>query len=461
MTRAWCLIACAGTLLAACAAPDLRRGQASLESGDFAAAEEDLKPLAELGYEDAKMQLARVYSRRSDPESLQEAIALYRELLDDNPEVAVPLARTLMTEGNRNALQQAEEMLVKAEREGDPNAIMPLLELYSDHPEMDEKKRAGKLADRAAEIETPEAEAAVVKWYRRNAVAEPKYAKRLIEMCEPAKERLPDCYVDLARHYRATGDRKKLGALHGAAEKDQKRGYLAGAALERYAWSLVGEDYPGAAWPEAGYPMLKAAARNSTTAAVRMARVLMEHPHLDPDARPEQLLLKAGQEGHPEAALALGRMYLDGKLATADPAKAEKYLKQASGTQPAAHYYLGRLYHRGQLGQPDPVRAAQHFLTAARSGYARGDAALAELFSDNRGVRPNLPNAFVFASLAADEQVPDGAALLQQVRSLMKPAQIEEGKRLLKQELAVRESLPRAQPVSSNATPQDRAEVSP
>jgi alginate biosynthesis protein AlgK len=370
----------------------------------------------------------------------------------------VPLARTLIGEGNRQALQQAEAMLLEADRAGDPLAVMPLLDLYSDHPEMDTKNRAPRLAERVAKIGAPQAEASVVKWYRRNALTNAKYEARLIDMCEPAKERLPDCYVDLARHYRAAGAGKKLTALHEAAEKDFRRGALAGEALERYAWSLVNDNYPGKPWPEAGYPMLKAAARTSTTAAVRMARVLMESPHLDPDARPEQMLLKAGEQGHPEAALALGRLYLDGKLVGGDPVKAERFLRQAAGTEPSAHYYLGRLYGRGYLGAPDPVRAAQHYLTAARSGYARGDSALAEMFSENRGVRPNLSNAFVFASLAAEGQVPESAALLQQIRSQMKPGQVEEGRRLLQQEVAVRRSLPR---VPAPDTPQARAEASP
>lgn len=436
-------VSAAALLLAGCAAPDYRRGKAALEAGDIDAAEKDLQPLAGMGYDDAKLQLARVYARRTDPESLQKAIALYRELLDKDPAVAIPLARAMLSEGNETAIAQAEEMLIAADRQGNPLAPVLLLELYSDHPERDRGAQAARLAPRVAKMGTPEAEVAVIKWYRRNALSDPKFAKALVDLCEPAKDRLPDCYVDLARYYRAAGADKKLKALHEAALKAQAGGLFTPAIEEKYGWSLASEDLQGAPWPEAAYPMLKDASETSTTATIRMARLLIEYPHLDSAARPEQLLLKAGEQGQPEALLALGRLYLDGKLVPGDPERAEKYLRQASATLPQAHYHLGRLYGKGMLGKADPVRAAQHFLTAARGGYFKADQALAQLFSDNRGVKPNYANAYVFATLASQEQVPEGDELLKQVRASLPASQVDDARRLLKQEVAVRQGTPR------------------
>lgn len=459
MLRGSWTVVLAAALAAGCAAPDLRRGKAALESGDTAAAERDLAPLAGLGFEDAKMQLARVYAKRSDPESLQQAIALYRELLRTNPEVAVPLARTLMTEGNDAAIGQAEQMLLKAEADGDERALVPLLELYSDHPQRDRKQRAPAIAQKVAKLDTPDAEAAVIKWYRRNALADERYARELIKRCEPAKDRIPECYVDLARHYRTTENDKPLQALCNAAMGRFAEGALPTPVLERLGWSLVSEDYPGEPLPAVAHPMLKRAAQSSDVAAVRLARLLIEYPHLDPEGAPEQLLQKAAERGNPEASLALGRLYLDGKLAPADPPRAAKYFERAAPSLPAAHYYLGRIYKRGYLGKSEPVRAAQHFLTAARGGYARADQALAQLFSDNRGVRPNLANAFVFATLAAGSETPEGAAMLRQIRAAMKPAQVQEAERLLRMELAVRNATLSTPPtaVSMQATPREEA----
>jgi alginate biosynthesis protein AlgK len=454
-------LACVAAVVAGCTAPDLRRGKAELEAGDVEAAEAQLLPLAQLGYADAKMQLARVYARRADPESLQAAIALYRELLETDASVAVPLARTLLTEGVNNpaAVDQAEQMLLKAENEGDEGALVPLLELYSDHPERDKQRRAPKLARAVAELETPDAEAAVVKWYRRNALTDPKFAKELIRRCEPARERLPDCYVDLARHHRAAGHDKEVRELAAEALNRNTLGAVPAHTLERLAWSLVSEDIPGKPLPEAAQPMLKRAAGGSDTAKVRLARLLIEYPHLDPDGNPEDLLLKAASQGNPEASLALGRLYLDGKLAPADPVKATRHFEKAAAALPAANYYLGRIYKRGYLGNSDPVKAARYFLTAARSGYPRADQALAQLFSDNRGVRPNIVNAFVFASIAAEAETPEGALMLNEIRAVMKPEQIQEGERLLRQELGVRANLappPDPTAVSMQTPPQER-----
>ncbi|HUR41952.1 MAG TPA: tetratricopeptide repeat protein [Verrucomicrobiae bacterium] len=439
MTRALCTLTCVSVMLAGCVAPDLGRGKAALEAGDTETAERDLAPLAELGYEDAKLALARVYARRTDPESQKQAIALYTELLKEDPAVAVPLARMLMADGgNAQTLAQAEKILDKAHKGGDPRAAIALLELYSDHPQRDTRQRSATLAAQVGKQRTPEAEVAVIKWYRRNALTDTKFAAELIKRCENAKDRLPECYVDLARHYRASGNDKEVRELAKNAQGRFSVGVLPSPVLEKLAWSLVSEDIPGTAYPDLAQPMLKTAAETSDVARVRLARLLIENPHLDPEGKPELLLLKAAERGSAEASLVLGRMYLDGKLAAADPVKALKYLEQAAAAEPAAHYHLGRIYKRGYLGKSDPVLAARYYLTAARSGYARADQALAQLFSDNRGVRPNLANAYVFASIAAEAKTPEGALMLKQIRALMKPGDLQEAERLLKQELAVR-----------------------
>lgn len=462
MTRTPFTLAIVGALVGACSAPDLGRGKARLEAGDIAAAEADLAPLAQLGFEDAKMQLARVYAKSGDPKQQQQAIALYREMLDKDPLVAVPLARALMEGGNEAGLLQAEQILLKSLDGKDPRAYVALLELYSDHPERDGKRRAPALAEQVAKVRSAEAEVAVIKWYRRNALADARYGKELVKRCESARDRLPDCYVDLARHYRATGNDKSVRELLAAANRRFTGGSLPPLVLEKLAWSVVSEDIGGTPMPELARPLLARAAETSDTARVRLARLLIEYPHLDPDGNPEQLLLKAAERGNAEASLALGRLYLDGKLAPADPARALKYFERAAPTEPAAHYHLGRIFRRGYLGKPDPVLAARHFLTAARGGYPRADQALAQLFSDNRGVRPNLANAFVFATIAAENKTPEGALMLKQIRALLKPAQLQEAERLLRQELAVRGGGPSAAPTAvSLQSPPTPREVTP
>lgn len=461
MTRTWCALLCVA-LVSGCAVPDLKRGKAEVDAGDMASAERDLKPLSQMGYDDAKLQLARVYAKSNDPEALQDAIALYRELLVKDPGVAVPLAKTLMADGNEVALDQALEMLLAAERRGDESAAPALLSFYADHPERDTGHRAPALAEKVARLKGPDAEAAVVKFDRRNALADPRYARELVNRCEKARDRLPECYVDLGRYYRASGSDKKLRALCNSAMGRAGAGSMPDEVLGRLGWALVSDDIPGKSLPEVAHPMLQRAAAHSSLGAVRLARLLIEYPYLDPNASPEQLLLKAANQGQPEAQLALGRLYMDGKLAPADPRKAVKYFELAAPQLPAAHYYLGRIYKRGHLGDTDVVLAARHFLTAARAGYARADYELARMFSDNRGVRPDLASAFVFASLAAGKDVPNAADVLQQIRAQMKPGQMQNAQRTLRMEVAVRETLPQAlDPDQAPLPAQAQAEVMP
>lgn len=462
MTRAFPTVLLAGALLGACAAPDLGRGKAHLEAGEFEAAEADLAPLAQLGFEDAKIQLARVYARSGDPEQQKQAIALYREMLDKDPSVAVPLAHILLDSNNEQALAQAEQILLKSLDGKDPRAYVALLGLYSDHPERDTKRRAPELARQVAKVRTLEAEGVLIKYYRRNALADERFARELIRRCEDAVDHLPDCYVDLGRHYRATGNDKALRALVDKANNRFLAGALPPPVLEKLGWSLVSDDIGGTPLPEAARPLLARAAESSDTARVRLARLLIEYPHVDPDSKPEQLLLTAAERGNAEASLALGKLYLDGKLAPADPGRALKYFERAAASEPAAHYHLGRIHKRGYLGKPDPVLAARHFLTAARAGYPRADQALAQLFSDKRGVRPNLANAWVFATIAAANKTPEGALMLGQIRAQMTSTQLRDAERLLRQELAVRGIAPdaAATAVSLQAQPTPR-EVTP
>jgi alginate biosynthesis protein AlgK len=417
------LAACALLAAFACAAlppepdlPDLRRGQKAAAAGDIAGAEHDLVPLAQMGYPAAQVALAGLYGQSEDPETLAKAVKWYRIAAQQDPAVMVPLARVLLELDQPATFAEAEKFLRTADRKGDKRALAALLEFYTDHPERDARGETAALVARAEKQKGSETEAALIRWYRHN-VADERAARALAQRCARAKERVPECYVDLARHYRSHNDERALAALAAEAPKRHAGGALPAPLLERMAWSLVSEGVAGEPRPDLAYPLLKRMMQSSPTALVRVARLQVEYPHLDPDSNPEQLLQAALAQGSTEAALALGRLYMNGTRVVADPQKAERYLLDAAATQPAAHYFLGRLYKRGELGTAEPLRAAEHLLTAARGGYARADYLLAQLFSDNRGVKPNRVNAAVFASIAAGNGVAEAAPLLATLRA--------------------------------------------
>ena len=425
MTAARGLAACALLAALACAAlppepdlPDLRRGQKAAAAGDVAGAERDLVPLAQMGYPAAQVALAGLYGQAEDPATLAKAVHWYRIAAQNDPKVAVPLARVLLKLDDPATFAEAGNVLRAADRKGDPRALAALLEFYTDHPERDTAREIGALVARAEKQKGPETEAALIRWYRHN-LADERAARALAQRCARAKARVPECYVDLARHYRSSNEPRALAALAAEAPKRHASGALPAPVLERMAWSLVSESVPGEPRPDLAYPLLKRMMQGSKTALVRVARLQVEYPHLDPGSNPERLLQDALAQGSAEAALALGRLYMNGTRVVADPQKAERYLLDAAATEPAAHYFLGRLYKRGELGVADPPRAAEHLLTAARGGYARADYLLAQLFSDNRGVKPNRVNAAVFASLAAGNGVAEAAPLLATLRAAM------------------------------------------
>lgn len=428
----------AAGLVACGSMPDLKRGRAALEAGDDVAAESDLRPLAERGYRDARLKLARIYADRESPDEMAAAADWYRELMQDDPTLDTQLARVLIRMGGQQNLKEAEYLLRNAEARGDARALAELIELLTLHPEMDPKRSATELVRRAEALKSPETEYVVVRWYRQNMGDDGRYAQELVRICGQAKERISECYIDLARHYRDIDNGDELRKLGEEALRRQGAGEIPAETVQRLAWMIATDDIGGEPQPELAHKMLKSASEQSMLARVRLARLLIEYPHLDPEAKPEQLLLSAVSKGYPEAALALGRLYMGRGNVPVDPERAQYYLRQAAAALPAANYHLGKIYKRGDLGRADPVAAARHFLLAARGGYVRADLALAELFSDARGVKVNLPNAFSFAKIAARNKVPNADALLLQIQTAMSSQDRDQGENVMNKELQVR-----------------------
>ncbi|MCR3783063.1 alginate biosynthesis TPR repeat lipoprotein AlgK, partial [Pseudomonas aeruginosa] len=145
-------------------------------------------------------------------------------------------------------------------------------------------------------------------------------------------------------------------------------------------------------------------------------------------------LKNAQDAAQPRAELLLGRLYYDGKWAPQDPRKAERHLLKAAASEPQANYYLGQIYRRGFLGKVYPQKAVDHLILAARAGQASADMALAQLWSQGRGIQPNRVNAYVFGQLAVQQQVPQASDLLGQIEAQLPPAERSQAQQLLKRE---------------------------
>ena len=143
----------------------------------------------------------------------------------------------------------------------------------------------------------------------------------------------------------------------------------------------------------------------------------------------------------PRAELLLGKLYYEGKWVPADAKAAEAHFEKAVGKEVAADYYLGQIYRRGYLGKVYPQKALDHLLTAARNGQNSADFAIAQLFSQGKGTKPDPVNAYVFSQLAKAQDTPEANDLAAQLEAPLTPEQRAQGQRLVQQELAARGTL--------------------
>ena len=171
---------------------------------------------------------------------------------------------------------------------------------------------------------------------------------------------------------------------------------------------------------------------------VSLAQLLYDYPELGDVDKMMEYLDNGRAADQPRAELLLGRLYYEGKMVLPDAHKAEEHLQKAAATQLSAHYYLGQLYRRGYLGNPDPQKAVDQLLTAARGGQSSADFAIAQLFSQGKGIKPDPVNAWVFGQLAMLQDTPEAKDLAAQLNDQLPPEKRAIAQRLLQQEQQVR-----------------------
>ena len=174
---------------------------------------------------------------------------------------------------------------------------------------------------------------------------------------------------------------------------------------------------------------------------VSLAQLLYDFPELGDVDTMLKYLNNGRAADQPRAELLLGKLYYEGKWVPADAKVAEEHFQKAVGKEVAADYYLGQIYRRGYLGKVYSQKALDHLLKAARNGQNSADFAIAQLFSQGRGTKPNPLNAYVFSQLAKAQDTPQATELATTLEAQLPPAQLAEAQRLLKQEQAVRGSL--------------------
>lgn len=281
-----------------------------------------------------------------------------------------------------------------------------------------------------------QADLAQILFYRTQGTYD-QHLGEIERICQGMLTQADVCYVELATVYQKQGKAEKQQDLL----KRLLAGYRAGAvpAQRVEAVALVLAD------AELGKPdesqaqkMLEAIAPSYPAAWVSLARLLYDYPGLGDTESMLSYLDNGRAAALPRAELLLGRLYYEGKLVPQDPHKAEQHLRKAAPSEPSANYFLGQLYLRGYLGDIYPQKALDHLLSAARNGQINADFALGQMYSQGKGIQPDLVNAYVFSQLALPKNTPQASELARAIAQRLTPAQLAQAERLLREERQLR-----------------------
>ncbi|HHA3885067.1 TPA: alginate biosynthesis TPR repeat lipoprotein AlgK, partial [Pseudomonas aeruginosa] len=328
--------------------------------------------------------------------------------------------------------REAERLLSQAFEQGEDSALVPLIVLYLQYPqswpEIDPQQRIDQWRARGL----PQADLAQIILYRTQGT----YAQHLGEIeqvCQRWLRRMDVCWYELATVYQMQGNAEKQKALLEQLRAAYKAGRVPGERVDSVAGVLADGEL-GQPDPQTAQALLEEIAPSYPAAWVSLAKLLYDYPDQGDLEKMLGYLKNAQDAAQPRAELLLGRLYYDGKWAPQDPRKAERHLLKAAASEPQANYYLGQIYRRGFLGKVYPQKAVDHLILAARAGQASADMALAQLWSQGRGIQPNRVNAYVFGQLAVQQQVPQASDLLGQIEAQLPPAERSQAQQLLKRE---------------------------
>ncbi|HEX7111483.1 MAG TPA: tetratricopeptide repeat protein [Mizugakiibacter sp.] len=207
--------------------PDFARGQAAAAAGRTTEAESNFLPLAERGYVEAQLALARLYARLHTQQSTQQAIHWFRVAAEKAPQQAeVPLARLLLQQDRTPQLAEAQRLFTHAwDDRQDPEALAGLIELYTASPGLDTQERMPTLVATAEQLDQPVTNGALIGWYRATR-GMPGHDARLLSMCRKSLNVAPTCYADLLRDARARNDQKGMRQMVAVATSQVGQGLI-------------------------------------------------------------------------------------------------------------------------------------------------------------------------------------------------------------------------------------------
>lgn len=285
----------------------------------------------------------------------------------------------------------------------------------------------------------PEAGLAQVLLYRTQGTYD-QHLDEVVTICKAALNTTDICYVELATVYQKQGKPEQQAELIKQMQAAHSRGTVSAQRVDSVA-RVLGDASLGKTDEKTAQSLLEDIAPGYPASWVSLAQLLYDFPELGDVDTMMKYLDNGRAADQPRAELLLGKLYYEGKWVPADAKVAEEHFQKAVGKEVAADYYLGQIYRRGYLGKVYSQKALDHLLTAARNGQNSADFAIAQLFSQGKGTKPDPLNAYVFSQLAKAQNTPQATELAQTLEAQLPPAQLAEAQRLLKQEQAVRGAL--------------------
>ena len=434
---ALCLLAIA---LAGCSGlPDQRLANEALKRGDIATAQQNYQVLADLGYTEAQVGLADIWMQSRDAGQLKKAEATYRAAAKTSPRAKARLGRLLAAKpgASEAELHEAQTLLKQAFASGDASSLTPLAMLYLQHPQSFPEVNPQQQISQWLAAGYPQAGLAQIALYRIQDTYD-QHLDQVESICKQALASNDSCYVELATVYQKQGKTEQQAHLLKQLQIAYSRGTASAQRVDGVARVLTAFGTPD---PDTAKSLLENIAPVYPASWVSLAQLLYDFPEQGDVAQLQEYLDNGRAADQPRAELLLGKLYYDGKWLTPDAAKAEAHFLQAVDKEVAADYYLGQIYRRGYLGQVYPQKALDHLLKAARNGQNSADFAIAQLFSQGKGTRPNLLNAYVFSQLALVQDTPQGNELAAQLDEQLPVEQRAQARRLLQKEQALRASL--------------------
>ena len=438
---AYCALALAISLTGCAGLPDQRLANEALKRGDTVTAQQNYQQLADLGYSEAQVGLADIQVTTRDPEQIRQAEATYRAAADTSPRAQARLGRLLVAKPGATEAEQheAEGLLKKAFANGEGNTLIPLAMLYLQYPHSFPNVNAQQQISKWQAAGYPEAGLAQVLLYRTQDTYD-QHLDDVERICKAALSTTDICYVELATVYQKKAEPENQAELLKQMEAGYSRGTVTAQRVDSVA-RVLGDSTLGKTDEKTAQALLEKIAPGYPASWVSLAQLLYDFPELGDVEQMMKYLENGRAADQPRAELLLGKLYYEGKWVPADAKAAEAHFEKAVGKEVAADYYLGQIYRRGYLGKVYSQKALDHLLTAARNGQNSADFAIAQLFSQGKGTKPDPLNAYVFSQLAKAQDTPEANDLATQLEAPLTPEQRAEGQRLVQQELAARGTL--------------------